>query len=163
LLYSPGRPLATWAIVAAAEAPPGEPAPLAADPHIVAWLQGDVHVDCGARRRDARAAAPRSPRRLAGRRGRRVAPGRAAARRGGTRARGRAAGQRPPGLRGRGGRAAWHAHLRRRQSGDPRRGLADRVGARAAPRDPIARRPRLAWWRARAALAGARRRGTRSA
>jgi adenylate kinase family enzyme len=44
-LWSPGSPLAGWGFVAAGDAAAGEPAPLAVDPIVVSWLQGELRVD----------------------------------------------------------------------------------------------------------------------
>jgi ATPase family associated with various cellular activities (AAA) len=40
-----GGPLAAWGLVSAGEAASGEPAPLAADPFIIDWLQGELRMD----------------------------------------------------------------------------------------------------------------------
>ena len=40
----PGYPLAVG-LVSAGEAAPGEPAPLAVDPLVIAWLQGELRLD----------------------------------------------------------------------------------------------------------------------
>lgn len=44
-LWNPGCPLAVWGLVCAGEAAPGEPAPLAADPVVSDWLQGELRMD----------------------------------------------------------------------------------------------------------------------
>jgi adenylate kinase family enzyme len=44
-MWHAGGPLAAWGLVSAGEAAPGEPAPLAVDPLIIAWLQGELHMD----------------------------------------------------------------------------------------------------------------------
>jgi hypothetical protein len=44
-LWHPGCSLAVWGLVSAGEAAPGEPAPLAVDPLIIAWLQGELRLD----------------------------------------------------------------------------------------------------------------------
>jgi DNA polymerase III delta prime subunit len=44
-LWSPAGPLAVWSLVSAGEGAPGEPAPLAADPVVIGWLQGELRTD----------------------------------------------------------------------------------------------------------------------
>jgi len=44
-MWSSSCPLAAWGFVSATEAGLGEPAALAVDPIIVAWLQGDLRID----------------------------------------------------------------------------------------------------------------------
>jgi hypothetical protein len=44
-LWSPGCPLAVWGLVRAGEASPGDPSPLMLDPVVIAWLQGELHLD----------------------------------------------------------------------------------------------------------------------
>jgi ATP-dependent 26S proteasome regulatory subunit len=44
-LWHPGGPLAVWGLVSAGEAAPGEPAPLAVDALVIAWLQGELRLD----------------------------------------------------------------------------------------------------------------------
>ncbi|MGH8472917.1 MAG: hypothetical protein ACREVJ_10785, partial [Gammaproteobacteria bacterium] len=40
-----GGPLAAWGLVSAGEGTPGDPAPLAVDPVIIDWLQGELRMD----------------------------------------------------------------------------------------------------------------------
>ncbi|MGH8563236.1 MAG: ATP-binding protein [Gammaproteobacteria bacterium] len=40
-----GSPLAAWGLVSAGDATPGEPVPLAVDPLIIDWLQGELRMD----------------------------------------------------------------------------------------------------------------------
>ena len=44
-MWSSSCPLAAWGFVSATEAGLGEPAALAVDPSIVAWIQGDLRID----------------------------------------------------------------------------------------------------------------------
>ena len=44
-LWHPGDSLAVWGLVSAGEAAPGEPAPLAVDALVIAWLQGELRLD----------------------------------------------------------------------------------------------------------------------
>lgn len=43
--WNPGCPLAVWRLVVAGEALPGESGPLAVDPLVVDWLQGELRMD----------------------------------------------------------------------------------------------------------------------
>jgi hypothetical protein len=42
-LWDPGRPLVVWGLVSAGEAAAGEPCPLAIDPLVRYWLQGELY------------------------------------------------------------------------------------------------------------------------
>src|SRR5918992_3096161 len=44
-MWHAGGPLTAWRLVSAGEAAPGEPAPLAVDPFIIDWLQGELRMD----------------------------------------------------------------------------------------------------------------------
>lgn len=44
-LWQPGSPLAVWQLVQTLEATPGEPEPLAIDPVVMDWLQGELRLD----------------------------------------------------------------------------------------------------------------------
>jgi ATPase family protein associated with various cellular activities (AAA)/winged helix domain-containing protein len=44
-MWSPDSPLAEWGLVTASEESSGEPAGLAVDPVVVAWLQGELRID----------------------------------------------------------------------------------------------------------------------
>jgi MoxR-like ATPase len=45
LMCEAGCPLTGWGLVAAGEAPAGEPVPLTVDPIVIAWLQGELRMD----------------------------------------------------------------------------------------------------------------------
>jgi AAA+ superfamily predicted ATPase len=44
-MWSPACPLAAWSFVTAGDATAGEPAAVAVDPIVVAWLQGELRID----------------------------------------------------------------------------------------------------------------------
>ena len=45
LMCEAGCPLTGWGLVAAGEAPAGEPVPMTVDPIVISWLQGELRMD----------------------------------------------------------------------------------------------------------------------
>jgi adenylate kinase family enzyme len=45
LLWNPAGPLATWGWITAGESAAGQPVPLAVDPTLIAWFQGELRID----------------------------------------------------------------------------------------------------------------------